>query len=312
MFATLLSLVRAVGFRRVRALGYLLGELEFRLTFLSRRRYVRELATILGRTANDPAVHEQMRHAYRINTAAVLEILAMVDRQQDESVLLPLIRVDGIEHVQAALAGGRGAILLGGHMGNGLLMGLRLVASGVPVSVIHAKALMMEDGFIDRTIHAYGIETIEANEGIQAYSQLIGALRRGRVVYISADQGTKRGLGQTVRFLGKDMPMPVGPAQLARHSGAPVLPLAMIAAEPVWHFEIQPALAREKGASLALDVERLLRVTEQQVLRTPQLWSWHHRRWRKYSLAKDVPATVADAPNPAPVPTPPPEFGNLP
>ncbi|MFZ3120236.1 MAG: hypothetical protein WA159_18195, partial [Variovorax sp.] len=48
----------------------------------------------------------------------------------------------------------------------------------------------------------------------------------------------------------------------------------------VWRFQIQPPVPLGQG-SLEADVERLVRLTEQQVLQHPQLWSWHHRRWRK-------------------------------
>jgi lauroyl/myristoyl acyltransferase len=36
----------------------------------------------------------------------------------------------------------------------------------------------------------------------------------------------------------------------------------------------------------------LLRVTEQDILRHPQLWSWHHRRWRRFPLADDTAAAA--------------------
>lgn len=79
--------------------------------------------------------------------------------------------------------------------------------------------------------------------------------------------------------------MSAGPAQLARQSGAPVLPLATTAAEPVWKFTIGAPVARVPGASLESEVGQLARVTEQNILQYPQLWSWHHRRWRKFPMA---------------------------
>ena len=57
------------------------------------------------------------------------------------------------------------------------------------------------------------------------------------------DQGVKQAKdGQVHRFLGKDMPMPAGPAQLARAARAPVLPVATLAATPRWRFALQPPL----------------------------------------------------------------------
>jgi KDO2-lipid IV(A) lauroyltransferase len=115
---------------------------------------------------------------------------------------------------------------------------------------------------------------------------MLSALKRNRVVYIMADPGTKKPAdGMLFRFLGKDMTMPAGPAQLARQSRAPVLPVAIVAADPKWHFEILPPVELAPGSSLQSDVETLLRVSEHHILRHPQLWSWHHRRWRHHRLA---------------------------
>jgi lauroyl/myristoyl acyltransferase len=81
------------------------------------------------------------------------------------------------------------------------------------------------------------------------------------------------------------MPMTQGPAQLARHSRAPVLPATTIAAHPVWHFAIEPAVRRPPGSTLEQDTEQFVRVTESQILRFPHLWSWHQRRWRSFPAA---------------------------
>lgn len=286
LFLACRTLVRRVPFHHLRRLGGWLGELQFRFGFVARRRMVREVTAILGRPADDRSVNEQMREAYRTNNAAVLEILKMFDRRQDEAMLLSNVEIDGIPILQAALAGGRGAILLAGHMGNGALLVVRLVASGIPVSVVYRAARMMDAGLFERGMPFYDIEGILANDGIRAYAKMLAALRRNRVVYMMADQGTRKARdGMRVRFLGKDMSMPAGPAQLARHANAPVLPVSTVAAEPKWRFEILPPIPRDKGASLEADAEALLRVSERLILRNPQLWSWHHRRWRHHPLA---------------------------
>lgn len=284
-FLALRTMVRALGFERLRSAGALIGELQFRFAAASRRRLQREVATLLGRRQDDADVRRLLLHAYRCNTAAVLEILAMFDRRQDQALLLSSAEVEGIDRLKDALAGGRGAILLAGHMGNGALFVVQLIAAGFPVTVVHKEARMMDAGFFSKGMPLYGIEGILANEGIKAYSRMLGALRAGRVVYVMADQGTKRAEdGVMLRFLGKQMPMPGGPAQLARHSRAPVLPVSTVASEPRWRFRIEPPVPLEKGATLEADVEQLVRVTELQVLAHPELWSWPHRRWRLYPL----------------------------
>jgi KDO2-lipid IV(A) lauroyltransferase len=284
------TLVRAIGFTRARRFGSWSGELQFRLFWRQRRRLQRDVAQVLGRAPDDPSVRALLREAYRVNNAAALEIMAMFDRRQDEEVLVARCELDGLEHLRAALAGGRGAILLATHMGNALLATLRLARSGWPVSVVYREARMMSAGFFHSGLERYGIQGILANGGIRAYGQMLTALKQGRIVFVMMDQGVKRAEdGLMQRFLGKDLPMSAGPAQLARASRAPVLPLVTTAATPVWRFAIEPPVALT-GGSLEADVALLCRLTEQQVLRSPQLWSWHHRRWSKSRAAVSKPS----------------------
>ena len=127
-----------------------------------------------------------------------------------------------------------------------------------------------------------------ANAGIRADAQMLSALKQGRVVFVMLDQGVKRAEdGQVQRFFGKDMAMPAGPAQLARASRAPVPQLVTTAATPKWKFSIEPPVPLGQG-SLESDVQTLVALTERQILQTPHLWSWHHRRWCKWPLAPDL------------------------
>ncbi|MDL2337117.1 MAG: lysophospholipid acyltransferase family protein [Pseudomonadota bacterium] len=286
MFLSLRTLLRTVGFTRARTLGSWLGELQFRLASRQRGRLQRDVALALGRSPDDPSVPVLLREAYRVNNGALLEIMSMFDRRQSEDELVARCELDGLEHLRAAMAGGRGAILLATHMGNALLATIRLAQAGWHVSVVYREARMMSAGFFQSGLEQYGIQGILANGGIRAYGQMLGALKKGRIVFVMMDQGVKQAEdGLMQRFLGKDMPMPAGPAQLARASRSPALPLVMTAAAPVWRFTIEPPVPLG-GGSLESDVELLARLTENQVLRSPQFWSWHHRRWGKLPMAR--------------------------
>jgi lauroyl/myristoyl acyltransferase len=282
MFLGVRTLLRTVGFGRARKVGNLLGELQFRLAGRSRRRMQAEMAVALGRSADDPAVAAMLREAYRVNTAAVFEVMAMLDRRQDQAVLLARAEVEGLDHLREAMAGGRGAILLATHAGNAALLPIRLAEAGWPVSVVYRESRMMSADFFQHGLELYGIQGIAANAGIRAYGQMLVALKQGRIVFLMLDQGVKEAKdGLVHRFLGKDMPMPAGPAQLARTARAPVLPVATTSARPVWRFAVQAPLTLGE-ASLESDVASLIGVTERLVLQQPQLWSWHQRRWRKF------------------------------
>ena len=292
MFLGLRRLLRFIGFRHARTLGSWLGDLQFWFERSQSRRLQREIAQLLGRPSDDPSVRALLRQAYRVNNGALMEIMAMFDQRQDEDTLANHCQLDGLEHLRVAMSQGRGAIVLATHMGNASLAMVRVAQAGWPVSLLYRKARMMSDGFFQDGLEQYGIQAILANSGIRAYGQMLAALKQGRVLFLMMDQGLRNaGDGTMQRFLGKDVPMPAGPAQLARVSRSPVLPMVAVAARPLWRFEIQPPLTIGQG-TLEADVDFLTRLTETQVLQHPELWSWHHRRWSKFPMAPADPQGV--------------------
>ena len=279
-------LVRRSGFDGLRTRGAGMGRLHYALGGRIRRACLEGLAALQGKAPDDPAVERTLREAYRVNTIAVLEVLSMVDHKLDTDLLRARCRVDGLDNLHAARQG-RGAILLATHSGNSLLLAAQLADAGVPVTVVYRHARMMSAQFFATGLPRYGIDGILANEGFKAYARMVDALRKDRVVFAMVDQGVRDAeTGVPLRFLGKDMPMPGGVVQLARSARSPILPVVSVAADPVWHFAIEPPLTLLPGGSIAEDTAVVMQHVEAQILARPQLWSWHHRRWRKFPVAQ--------------------------
>jgi KDO2-lipid IV(A) lauroyltransferase len=156
----------------------------------------------------------------------------------------------------------------------------------VPVTVVYRQARMMSLEFFVEGLPRYGFDGILANEGFKAYARMMDALRHNRVLFAMMDQGVKEAeTGVPLRFLGKDMPMPGGVVQLARQTRSPIVPVVSVAADPVWHFAIEPRLQLAPGGSIEEDTATVLRHVEGQILAHPGLWSWQQRRWRKFPVA---------------------------
>jgi lauroyl/myristoyl acyltransferase len=279
------TLMRAFGFSAARYVGRAVGAFQYLSQRRTRQRCLQDLAMLQNRSPDDPLVVRQLREAYRVYVTAVLEVLAMCDRKVDAKTLQRRCRIDGLPLLEAAMRSG-GVILLVTHSGNSLLLAARLATEGWPMTVVYRQARMMSADFFRKGLAKYGIEGIPANDGLKAYAKMRNALRHRRIVFVMIDQGVKHPKdGVLMRFLGKDMPMPAGPAHLARRSGAPILPLVTLGADPAWHFTIEPAVPLTPGNPLEVDIETLVRLTERQLLERPQLWSWPYRRWRKFPLA---------------------------
>jgi KDO2-lipid IV(A) lauroyltransferase len=279
------SVLRLGGFGAARPVGAAMGALHYLLSATERRRCLSDLTRLMNRKPGDARVEATLRNAYRVNTIAVLEVLAMVDRKLEASSLAQNCRVDGLAHLENARAG-RGAILLATHSGNSLLLAAQLATQGLPVTVVYRHARMMSMQFFADGLPRYGIDGILANEGFRAYARMVDALRHNRILFAMVDQGVKQAeTGVQMNFLGKRMPMPGGVVQLARQTRAPIVPVVALESDPVWRFAIEPALRFQPGGTLEEDMAVVLREVERQILAHPELWSWQQRRWRDFPQA---------------------------
>jgi len=289
LFLLVRALMRRLGFAGARRIGPALGALHYLLGARERKRCLHDLAALQHLEPGDPRVVSQLREAYRVNTIAVLEVLAMVDRKVEVAQLQSQCRVDGLPILEAARTG-RGVILLATHSGNSLLLAVQLADAGWPVTIVYRHARMMSEQFFAQGLPRYGIQGILANEGFRAYAQMLDALRHNRILFAMMDQGVKEAeSGISMQFLGKTMPMPGGVMQLARQSRAPIVPIVTLAAEPVWHFSLQSPIVFQPGGTLEEDLRIVLDVVERQIMERPQLWSWHQRRWRDFPVAPRQP-----------------------
>ncbi|MEJ0100904.1 MAG: lysophospholipid acyltransferase family protein [Pseudomonadota bacterium] len=285
LFLGMRWLLRRCGFDSARTFGTLLGRVQYLFSTDLRRRCIEGVAAVLDRKVGDPEVARTVRTAFRANTIAVLEVLSMVDRKLDAQRLRERCLVEGLDNLTAARTG-RGAILLATHSGNSLLLAAQLADAGWPVTIVYRQARMMSLQFFVDGLPRYGFDGILANEGFRAYARMVDALRHDRILFAMMDQGVKEAeTGVPLRFLGKDMPMPGGVVQLARQTRAPIVPVTSLAVDPVWRFAIEPKLVLAPGGSIEQDTAAVVKHVEGQILTHPELWSWHHRRWRNFPVA---------------------------
>ena len=216
------GLVAALAWLVLRA-GWPLGRLLlwpatgwFLLTSPSARAASREyLSLALGRAPQfrDVALHF---HSF---AAAVLDRLFLVTGR----VRGYHIRTEGLEHVAGVLAGGRGCVLLGAHLGSFEV--LRLVAQAAPVPV-WALMFRRNAGALTRLLDRLAPDL---RDGILEVGDTTSMLRahecveRGEIVGILADRAPPGHQGVAAPFFGKPAAFPAGPFVLASTLAAPVV-----------------------------------------------------------------------------------------
>jgi phosphatidylinositol dimannoside acyltransferase len=134
---------------------------------------------------------------------------------------------DGLEHLDEALAAGRGAILATPHFGSWDLGGAWLAHRGYPLVAVVERlpSPRLLDWF--RTVRRrVGMEVVV--RGPDVWDELEATLAANRVAVLVSDRDLS-GRGVGVELFGERTTLPAGPARLARRCGAPLLPVAVYA-----------------------------------------------------------------------------------
>ncbi|MFP4207539.1 MAG: lysophospholipid acyltransferase family protein [Wenzhouxiangella sp.] len=281
LLKTLARLAALGGPERVRRVGEMVGDLHYRFGRAQRRRLLEQMACLMPKRAHGNHLAADLRQAYRFNDRAILEILAAYSGalSPDQAAATCMLKDTG--PLDRALAGGSGAVMLGMHMGNGVALAIHLARRGYPVSVVYRESNKISPEFFARGIRRQGIDAIAALPAAAGFRRMLRAVRNGGVVFILMDQASKRG-GIPVRFLGKTLDMPPGPAELARRTGVPVVPALLDGVGERWQFKLGEPLELDPAQPIDGQVKMLARLMEAHILTHPQWWTWHQRRWHRH------------------------------
>lgn len=190
---------------------------------------------------------------------------------------------EGYEHVDAALAGGCGAIMAMPHLGGWEWSGFWLTqVKGVGVTVVAERLDPPElfDWFVDLR-RSFGFEVVAL--GPDAGRASVRALKANRVLALLCDRDLA-GSGPEVEFFGERTTLPGGPATLALRTGAPILPTAIYFDGPASrHGVVLPALDTERRGKLRDDVQRVTQdiahALEELIRRAPEQWHLLQPNW---------------------------------
>lgn len=191
------------------------------------------------------------------------------------------IRVDGLEHLDEAVHGGRGAVLVTGHFGSWELMGCVLRLLNYPVDfVVGIQRNPLVQMLMNNLRLASGIDVIE----LTSILSVVRSLKAGRFTAMLCDQDAGRG-GVFVDFLGGPASTPKGAARLAIMAGVPIIPGFIIRIGGAKHrIVIEKPIYGDETKDVRTSVSTLTqaytRVIEAYVRRYPDHWLWAHRRWK--------------------------------
>jgi KDO2-lipid IV(A) lauroyltransferase len=186
------------------------------------------------------------------------------------------IRCEGIEHVDAALANGRGLLFATGHLGNWELSAFAFALMHRPIRMVVRP---LDNPLIDALVTRYrglsGNQSIDKREYARGILQ---SLARNEMVGILADQHVQD--GALIDFFGQPAATSTGLAKLAARTGAQVIPGFALwsPAEKKYVLRFYPPV-EITGDALA-DTQRVQAAIEAAIRQYPDQWLWMHRRWK--------------------------------
>jgi KDO2-lipid IV(A) lauroyltransferase len=252
------------------------------LTWLSwpllrrRRRYARTNLALCFPELDARAQRRLLRATLRASVTGLLESLRAWFAPP--SRLRGLVEVEGLQHLQAAQADGRGVLLLTGHTPH-LELGGRLLseALGRPVSIV---VRLNNHPCIERFIDGARRRAFAATIGKKDVRELLRALARGDVVAQAGDQDFNY-QHAFVPFFGIPAATLTAIPELARRGNATVLPYwFQREADGRYRLWIEPQWPGWPSGDPAADAARYMRELETVVRRHPEQYLWVHRRFK--------------------------------
>lgn len=273
--------LRLVGWRAASAIGGALGRFAYRPLGIRRGVTERQIAAAFPDWPPD-RVAATARASYDSLGRTSIET-AVLPGTAREAILARTERVEGWHHVEAALADGRGFIIVTGHIGNWEYGGAYFAARGVPIAaVVRGMANPIFEDYVTRTRTEAGVEVVHDRDAVRRTPR---ALRENMAVGFLADHDAL-GLASTfVPFFGRPAKTPRGPAVFALRFDVPVLFVAVVR-QPSGKYAVLiepvPVMATgDREHDVDAIVARFTTMLEARVREYPAQYFWQHRRWRR-------------------------------
>ena len=192
--------------------------------------------------------------------------------------------IEGLKHLDAALARGRGAILIGGHFTT-IEIATRILGTVVPLNVVYRPT---KNALLSRTM----LNSFSRHGKPIAYDDIramIRALRNNEAVWYAPDQSYRNKGAAMVNFFGIPAATTTATSRLATISGAAVLTYfpERLPGTAGYRVVIGPALNNFPGANAQGDAQRFNTLLEACIRTIPDQYLWVHRRFK--GLAADYP-----------------------
>ena len=256
------------------------------IALLFARRHVRyataNMRQILGPTADPRQVRRLTLAAFKNYARYMVDLVRLASADPRE--LVGDVLLDGWEHVERAVAHGRGIVVVGGHVGSWDVGAATWVAMGLGVSTLAERLDPPEWNVrVQRIRERIGMRAIPVDASPRA---MLEPLRQGKALAVLVDRPLSGDDGIPVTFFGRTARVPSGAVTLALRAGSAILP-AVLVRRPhergyVAHFG-EPLLTtpgrRHSPEEVQALMQRIMTWLEGVVRRYPDQWYMFRPMW---------------------------------
>ena len=221
-----------------------------------------------------------LRAAFRQIGRHVIDFLSFDAMSRER--MMPLIDMEGGEHVERAQAEGRGVMYFAGHYGSWELQIIVHALHFAPITMIARK---LDNAPLERLI-----ERIRTRVGTRVLPRqgatrgLLRAIREGESVGMMIDQHISDRSAIRIDFLGRPAATTTAIASLALRFDAPIIPVfALPQGDGRYRMVYEPPIeppADDDPDPIRTCTRRCSERLEARIRAEPHLWLWMHRRWR--------------------------------
>jgi KDO2-lipid IV(A) lauroyltransferase len=199
--------------------------------------------------------------------------------------ILKLSTVSGAEHLEAALAKGKGVVLLSAHFTT-LEIGARSLIVRGPINIMYRPTRnRVLERFLSRNRSKHAKRAIPRDD----VRTLVAALKNNEAVWYAPDQAYRKKGAEMVPFFGIPAATNTATSRLARMTGATVLPFFQerLPGRRGYRVTIMPPLEDFPSDDPAHDAQRFNELIEAHARHVPDQYLWIHRRFK--GLGEDYP-----------------------
>ncbi|MEO7067085.1 MAG: LpxL/LpxP family Kdo(2)-lipid IV(A) lauroyl/palmitoleoyl acyltransferase [Rhodanobacter sp.] len=257
-------------------LGHRLGALISHVP--SARRAIAQANIALCFPQLDAAAQAKLVDANLRDLGLMLVEFALGWMGSDRRLASVPIHIEGLQHLEAARAQGKGVLLVGGHFSH-LELSARLVSQRIRIAGMYRK---MDSTVFEWAVLRARLHYADAMFEKEDIRGTIKYLRAGGTLWYAPDQDMRSKDAVFVPFFGVPASTITATHHLSRVSGAVIIPFFhhRLADDRGYTLRLGAPLENFPSADISVDTARVNHCIEDMVREAPEQYLWVHKRFK--------------------------------